>query len=166
MVNLGRTVCPKRNHSLYYIPTATSTKTDGGNFPKGLAQKKNLFQRMYRCKLLMENENTSKFRLLLRSSSRILGIHKEGSFFTPLTLSSPLLRVRTEASHFLILDFHHQSAHRKIFHHHKSTWPLLMLGPKLDKHYKILKEGVKWIILDIFHESYILLTFLSCVFLF
>lgn len=87
------------------------------------------------------------------------------SFFTPLTLSS-LPPWFAKASLFLILVFHHQSSHRKIFHRHKSTWPLLMLGLKLHKHYEILGERVKWIILDIFHESYILLTFFCCVFLF
>lgn len=95
-----------------------------------------------------------------------LGMHRVTSFFTPLTLSSPPLCICKEASSFLILDFHHQSSHRKIFHHHKSMWPLLMLGPKLHKHCEIWGERVKWIILDIFHESYILLTFLCCVFLF
>lgn len=40
-----------------------------------------------------------------------------------------------------------------------------MLGLKLHKHYEILGERVKWIILDIFHESYILLTVFCCVFL-
>lgn len=100
------------------------------------------------------------------SSSRVWGIHREGSFFTWLTLSSPPFWICREAPIFLILDLHHQSAHRKIFHHHKSAWPLLMLGPQLDKHCEILNERVKWIMLDIFHNSYSLLTFLCCVFLF
>ena len=41
-----------------------------------------------------------------------------------------------------------------------------MLGLKLHKHYEVLEERVKCIILDIFHESYILLAFLCCVFFF
>lgn len=99
-------------------------------------------------------------------SSRVRGIHREGSFFTMLTLSSPPLWVCREAPIFLLLNFHRQSAHRKIFHHHKSGWPLLMLCPQLDKHCEILNERVKWIFLDIFHKSYSLLTFLCSVFLF
>lgn len=51
---------------------------------------------------------------------------------------------------------------KNIFHHHKSTWLLLMLGLKLHKHQEILEERVKWITLDIF----MLLTFLCYVFLF
>lgn len=120
---------------------------------------------MHRGKILMENRNTTKFCVLPLPSSTGWAF-RVTSFFTLLTLSSPPLWVSKEASVFLILDFHHQSSHRKIFHRHKSTWPLLMLGLKLHKHSEVLEERVKWTILDIFHESYIVLKFLCCVFLF
>lgn len=95
-----------------------------------------------------------------------VGMPRAVSFFILVTLPKPPLWVCTEASIFLILDFHHQHSHGKIFPRRKSTWPFLMLGLKLHKHYEIPEERVKWVILDIFHESYMLLTFLCCVFLF
>ena len=61
---------------------------------------------MHICKLLKENKNTPKFCWLPLPSPRLWA-------FTRWTLSSPPLWVCTEASVFLILDFHHQHSHGK-----------------------------------------------------
>lgn len=134
----------ERNRILYHLPTNTSTRTNGNNFLEGLAQKKPVTKEVH----LQMIEREQKYTQVLCVTSAFIhgmGIHRVASFFTPLTLSSPPLWVCTEASVFLILEFHHQRSHGKIFHHHKSTWLLLMLGLKLHKHYEILEERVKWI---------------------
>jgi len=139
LVNLQNWVCPvfQRNHILHHLSTNTSIKTSGSNFLVGLTQKKSVTKDVH----LQITEGEQKYTQVLLATSALtqaVGIH-------PLHIVQPTTLGLYRDFCVPNIGFPSSAFSRKkkkIFHRHKSTWLLLMLGLKLHKHQEILEERV------------------------